>query len=517
MKALLFGNRKRGVSTLEVLIAFALLTLALTAVSVAFFSNQSLAVDTQLGTEALSKASAMLETARSNSRIDFDLVNPTTTSEKSGPVTYTKSLAVSQIDLFTKQTTSTISWQVGSRTVQTQLSTLLTNLLATNGSGSTCSSVVVGDWKRPQHHDFDFGQLGVNAGNGSGFGISNIALFNKRLYVTTYANPSTDKDTLFIFDINSDPSIAPIFRGSVDNDTVSSVGPNALTIASSTSKIYAYLASPSSFSRGQLQVVDVTDPTKPVLVKTFKLPASAVASAGTPFTIFYKNGYIYLGLSKITGGGDEFNIIDVGGGVGSPLNPVWKGGYDAGSAVNDIFVKNNYAYLATPGNENLTILDVSNPAQPVRMGGYTPPNLPESNGVGSNHGETIAVVGTTAYLGRTYGTKEFYMLDVSSSTAPTVLGSLDAGTGNLPSIYGLTVRDYLAFFITNTQFQVWNIANPSNPVPYSADATTGSFLAISSLGGTGTADDCENNSFYIAVASNQVTPKDILSVISPTP
>jgi type II secretory pathway pseudopilin PulG len=503
-------------STLEMLIAFALLNLALFAVAVVVFSNQRVASDIEISAEAQGLAGALLELARAQSRADFNLVNPTSSVEKSGLLTYTKTLAVAQLDPFTKQATGTVSWQSGTRTLSSVFSTLLTNPLASLGGGTTCSSVVTGDWKHPQHKEWDLGDLGVNGGNGNGFGISNVAVFNKKIYLTMYATPNTDKDTVFIFQDNG-ANIAPTFLGSVDNDAASSVGPNALVIASTTSKIYAYLASPSSFNRGQLQVVDVTTPNNPTVVKTFKIPTTAVPSAGTPFTIAYKNGYVYLGLSKITGGGSEFNIIDVGGGTGTPLNPVWKGGYDTGSAVNEIYIRGNYAYLATPATENLTVLDISNPAAPVRVGGYTPPNAPESNGVGSNHGETVMAVGSTVYLGRTYGTKEFYILNANNPASVLELGSVDVGAGNSPSIYGLAVRDYLAFFITNTQFQVWDISNPASIKPYTSDGTTSTFLALSALGGTGTAQDCESNYFYLAVASSQGNTKDMLSVISPGP
>jgi hypothetical protein len=47
---------------------------------------------------------------------------------------------------------------------------------------------------------------------------------------------------------------------------------------------------------------------------------------------------------------------------------------------------------------------------------FTPDNLPETNGVGSNHGKDVYVVGHDVYLGRTYGPKEFYILDNQSTS-----------------------------------------------------------------------------------------------------
>ena len=54
-------TRTKGSSTLEILIAFAILTITLTALVSVFFGNQSVTVDTQTSTEALARASRELE------------------------------------------------------------------------------------------------------------------------------------------------------------------------------------------------------------------------------------------------------------------------------------------------------------------------------------------------------------------------------------------------------------------------------------------------------------------------
>ena len=85
-------------------------------------------------------------------------------------------------------------------------------------------------------------------------------------------------------------------------------------------------------------------PSNPQLVKTFKIATSTVPAAGLGNSIFYKNGYVYLGLAAAAGG-TEFNIID----VHNPFSPARVGGYSFNShAVNDILIKNNYAYIFHP-------------------------------------------------------------------------------------------------------------------------------------------------------------------------
>jgi hypothetical protein len=143
--------------------------------------------------------------------------------------------------------------------------------------------------------------------------------------------------------------------------------------------------------------------------------------------------------------------------------------------------------------------------------------LPESNGVGSNHGESAYPVGNKLYLGRTYGTNELSVLDTTIPGNIVLLGNKDVGAGNKTSVYGLVVRDYLAFDITLNQFQVWNVANPASIQPWSADSTANSFLSFVSMGGTGTALYCSGDYFYVAIASSGGVRKDLIAVITPGP
>lgn len=513
MKAQSTGNSyKRGAATLEILIAFAVLTLSMGAVILLTFGNQSSSVSSQTNNEAIYRAQKMLEEARANSRFDFDLVNPVGQTPDD---IYKKSLDVRQFDLFTKQATSTVSWNEGNRALSVTLSTLLTNPLGFNGGG-TCSSVLSNPngWKSPLHYEFS--SVNFSGPNANGIAITDLDVFNKKLYVTAGTSPNPSPDTFFVLDLSDDPSQSPVLLGSIDNNPSSLTGINAVSVAGN----YAYVANayganfttctPDAPNCSQLQIIDVSNPANPQVVKSIKIPGvtgNANQSIGT--SVFYYNGYVYLGLAK-SASGPEFNIIDVGGGSGgaSPTNPIWKGGYSVGNGVNSIHVKGKYAYIATPNSENMTILDISNPISPTRVGGYSPS--------GGSNGKTVFSVGNTVYLGRTFGTNEFYILNASNPSNVSVTGSpLDIGSGSQTSIKGLMVRDYLAFFITPSQFQVWDISNPSNMRPWTSDGTTGSFLSMSILGGSGTATNCEGDRIYVAVASSQGNNKDILAVITP--
>src|SRR3989338_9394963 len=70
----------KGFATLEILIAFAVLILSISAVILLVFGNQSIIIDSQTNSEALYKAQKMLEEARAASKQDFFSVNSITTT-----------------------------------------------------------------------------------------------------------------------------------------------------------------------------------------------------------------------------------------------------------------------------------------------------------------------------------------------------------------------------------------------------------------------------------------------------
>jgi len=496
MKERLSGNsHTQGSATLEILIAFTVLALSLGAVILMSFSNQTIAIDNETNIEAITKSQELIEKARADAREDFNLVNPVTSTETSGSLTYTKNLAVEQVGLFSKKVTSTISWQRPGRTLSIVLSTLLTNPQSVVGGG-TCSSVLSGDWKNPVMTYYEFGKdlLGDPS---SGFPIGGIDVFDKKLYVVVNNSNGNNFPNFFQFDLTN-PSSPVLVPPGIDTDTSVKTGLNGVVVAGN----YAYVAKGLGPSSGQLQVIDIS--VNPMVVKkTYKVPG-VTGSGGQAVgkSIFYYDGYIYLGLTK-TSTGPELNIID----VSNPLNPTKVGGYSVSNDLNAIFVKDHYAYVASPNAENLIILDVSDPSSPVRVGG--------SSGltVGGNNGKSVFSVGHTLYLGRTFGSKEFYIFDAMNPSSISVTASKDTGSGNDTSINGIFIRDYLAFFLTDAQFQIWNIADPSNIIPWTQNMNASEFLNLPAGGGT--ALDCESN--YVYVSSVPSNNKGYIAAITSSP
>jgi hypothetical protein len=510
----------QGFATLEILIAMTILILVFSATILVSFGNQSLLTDSQTNREALDIAEGLLQTELGFARKDFKLAVPI------APATngmYQTSVSVTMLDFFTKKVTATVIWQSDhNRPQQTQLSTLVTDFQNAVG-GDTCDSTLSGDWTHPviKNSVTDFGQLIGDTTNT--YSISAVDAYQNRLYITAGNTSAPTNETLFIF--NSTNPAHLTLLGKLDNAPTTSTGLSAVVVATSSQDNYAYVANENgaNFSTctsgkkcAQLQIIDITNPGSPSIKINYEIPTSTtpfvLGSSGQAVgnTLFYSNGYIYMGLTK-TASGPEFNIID----VHNPLIPKWVGGYSVGYTINAIYVRGNYAYLVhttdstATTQEQMTVLDISNPTTPHRVSGYF-----YTAGI-FNSGKSLYGVGDTLYLGRLASKisgandtiPEFYSLnDGDPTTIPnSTLGTIPLNTPE--SLHGIIVRDYLAFLLTTHTFQIWNISNLANPLSTFS-------LTLPTSGGTITPSfDCEGNYFFIA--TNSTNNKGSLYVIAP--
>ena len=473
-------HNKAGFSTVEILVAMVIMILSVTATITLVFGSQSIIMDSETSSEALSIAQELIENAQADAKKDFALVNP-----KAGvlqDIIYTKSLKVETLpDFFTKKVTSVVNWK-GDRgkDLKVELTTLVIDLEGVNG-GTTCNSVLSGDWSNPQL----MGDVDVGENNGA----TDVDVLLGKAYVTTDSAADIKHD-FYVINI-SNPNLSPLpILGSTDASedlTDPSNGVEAVHAAGD----YAYVANRSI--NGQLQIIDISDPTNPAPILTgqgFEIPG--VTGPGIyGKSIFYKDGYIYLGLYN-TATGPEFNIID----VTNPLIPVWKGGYSIGHDINAIYVRDEFAYIASPHDSELIILDVGNPNSPTLEGEIDLFN-------DSSNGRSIAIVGDTLYLGRTEDasppTDEFQLIDITDKSAPVSGTSKDIGS----SINAITIREDLAFMVTgdtNLEFQIW-------------DLNTMLLYGSKDIQQTSTgAMDCEGNYIYIGQRSQQA-----LQIVGPGP
>jgi hypothetical protein len=334
----------------------------------------------------------------------------------------------------------------------------------------------------------------INSANfGLAFSAKNTAASSKTASVDYLTITVTYAKEFYIFDVSNPTS--PTFLGGLGNSTFT--GLNAVAVATSSTGSYAYALTNSTTGQSQLEVINVSNPATAAVVSTFPNISGTGMGQGVGTSIFYSNSYVYVGLTKVSG--PEFNIID----VHVPGSPVYAGSYPLGATVNSIYVRGRFAFIAHPAGsqlEQLTILDVSDPTNPVRVGG-------SSNPVGTGAtGKSIYNVGDTAYVGRTTSSPgsvdsiaEFYKFGLDSSN-PAAVATTSQSTFPLPTsgdgIYQMLVRDYLAFLLTgnaatgNGMLRILDLRTAPTPPTFATVALPNA--------GAPAGLDCEGNYLYAA-------------------
>jgi len=457
MKVELIGDK--GQSLLEILIALGIIALSVSSAVAVFFSGRSLLIDAQMENLALNITRQEYELTKAAAQINF--ANLTNSSSTSGD--FIKETIVEPIDSYTKRVTNRVLWKTNPlRTQKVELNTILTDWRNVSQSGGdTGGGGLTGDWKRP----ITLGSIDLGAGNSA----TGLDVKNKIVYLSVHASDEKKPD---FYIVNATDGRHPFIVSSINTGP----GLNAVDVANN----YAYVANQDI--NAQLQIIDVSNINNPVLVSSFKLN-NVSGNGAVGQSVFYNNGKIYIGTKKATG--PEFHIID----VSNPTNPLELGAFEVNADVNDIYVKNDIAYLATSDNEELILLDVSHPSDILKISGYNAPG-------DSEDGKSLWLVGNKLYLGRLIGGNhiehhEFHIFDISTSTAILDLGSKDIAA----NVNGVLTRDYLAFLATddpNKELQIWEISNPANI----------NLWASFNFPQVATDIDYEDNFVYVSVRSN---------------
>lgn len=441
MKARSIGRKNNtGMSTLEILIAFAVITLCIGAVILLTFGNQSIAVSLNTQSEAISKAQEVLETARATSRKNYNQVedcDDATTTPCSGETNsfYNRKLLISSATQCAKNVKSSASFSMNDQILTTDLVTHLIDTVTAVALGGDCPSVPPRDWSNPE-------QLTSADTIPTDLKATGIDVKNKIVYMSTDPSSATDPD-FFIFDASSaSETSAPVLTASINTGP----GLSSIDVAGS----YAYVSNDSK--NGQLQIIDVSDINNPILKTTMNVVPGGTDINTVGTKVFYYNKKIYLGLKKNIYA--EFYVID----VENPLSPTLTGGYELNASVNSINVKDDYAYIANPNAEEITVVNINENSSKFmqRVDGFDAPG-------GSGNGKSIRIIGNKLYLGRTVGNIEFYILDITDPKNPSILGSNNVNS----SINDLVVAGdyaYLATGESGSEFQILDISDDINPV-----------------------------------------------------
>jgi hypothetical protein len=200
-----------------------------------------------------------------------------------------------------------------------------------------------------------------------------------------------------------------------------------------------------------LQVLNVADPAHPRLVATLGLGTFPHPLGGlipeVGERIFVSGNYAYVT-------GYALHVID----VSEPAQPVRVGGYSPTGGNLGLFVAGPYAYLvgAGEGGNDLTVVDVSDPGNPQPVGGYAEP--------GRVQVYDVFVTGGYAFLANhePFATGDgLLVLDVSDPAHPERVG----GAALLSGALGITVAGRYAYLAGGDRLhlQVFDISNPAQP------------------------------------------------------
>ncbi len=447
--------REKGQSILEVLIALGVLAMSLSAAVYLFFSGQSMMIDSRLNQKALYLARQNMEEARLNAISNFGNLQSSSSTDSG----FLKELIVEQTAGDTKKITSRVSWNPAPlRNSKKELVTYLTDWRSVSlvgpgagGAGGGGGGGLSGDWLNPQTlSSFDLGPgnegMDVEVKNNTVFMAAKASDANKKdFYVVDVANPA---NPTLKKDINTGEGLVVLsIRGN-----------------------YAYAA--HNDDENQIQIINISDESNPVLIKSFSFQSNNKEGK----SIYSLGGFVYAG-SKISSG-KEFQIFD----VSDPSNPVFKSSVEINADVNDIYVLNDRAYLATARDDaEILIFDVSNPASPSQIGVFN--NSSSSDGL-----SVFALSDSLAFAG--IG-GNFVILNTQDLGNITVRSSYAAG-GNVNDLYA---REHLAFLGTsdsNKEFQIVNISDLDNAIFYSSYNFPQVAMGVDYL----------NNVIYVSVRSN---------------
>lgn len=453
-----------GQSTLEILIAFAILILGISAVIVVGFGNQSLIIDTQFNNQALYLARQALENTLVAARVNFNGV--TGTSSDDG--TYSTEIIVENIDSSTKKITSRVTWEPAPlRSDSVELTTLVTNWKEILAGLGCKAGPLSGNWASPRV----LGSADLGPGNEG----TDVVVSLPYVYVSGVASAASKPD-IFVFDATN--PAAPNQIAAVD---IGGGGINALFLHGG----YLYAASPND--QKELIIFDISDP-----VNISEVGSLNLAGAVNALTVYAFENTAVIGRNASTQ--NELVFID----VTNPAAPSVITSVNIDNNVNDFAKSNDYLYVATggsgEGDKDIWIYDITNPQAPVFVSSF--------NLVHDDDEENFSVALQPPANLLVGADDDFVIADVSDPLDVRQISSFDTDGNVMDMVCVVGDLVFLATQNSNKEFIVVDASNPGNPI----EKSTLNFPQVA------TGIDFAENKVFLSVRSN-----DALRIITSGP
>jgi len=447
----------KGFSTLELMIAFAIITVVLAGAVTANYAAQYWSVISQTSNEAIYKAKTKLEDLRALTKEDFyqatstpltlsvSPADPADSSCLSGGLCYFVQTTITDLSPCSKYVEARVDWQVQNYpTSSTALFTNLTNSPEIIARGGDCLlNQPAGDWKNASPQNV--GALGSAPGKQ----YTGIDVIHKKIYATALTFPS-----FLVYDKPASVGQNPALYGSL-NITVSgqTKGLNDLDVEEdlSTGRTYAFAAVNATTS--QLAVIDVTDAHNPALVaQRDLLGVNPFGSYPQGWRVFIYGGRLYMATRETAG--NELHIFD----ISTPTLPTELASFKLNRTVNEMLVRDQ---KIAGVNRRLIYLASDSDLKELGIFDVTGDSVTELNSVdlpGGQDGLSLNLVGNNLYFGRASNTAgpELYVFDVNNPGAPLpIIGQGEAGA-NVTNIQVSGAYAYIGTSKSGQEFQVWD-------------------------------------------------------------
>ncbi len=185
---------------------------------------------------------------------------------------------------------------------------------------------------------------------------------------------------------------------------------------------------------------------------------------------------------------DNLSVVD----ISNPTSPAVINSLAISSEPSRIAISGNYAYIISTGSDDLKVIDISNPNTLSVIGSLNIGTTPRD----------ISISGNYAYIVDS-GSDDLKVIDISTPSTPTQITSLSIGNAKAIKLQG----NY-AYFITGYKIEIIDISVPNAP-SISGSLALGSGGELADLGISGNhayVVDGNGYEFYAVDISDPTTP-----------
>ncbi len=436
-------NKQSGFSTIEILIACAILVTVFSAVILLVLGSQRISLDTQVAHEGQLLAQKYLEEGRAAAISDFNSSQAATTNVAIAGENYTLTRTQTYISPCVKTITSRASWTIEGRAQYVNSVTQISNPSFALLSGSPCAASEPPGGGNAWDSCYEYSSADLPSSNYDAYDTA-IANIGGNKYLFMVGNPSNQNkpEDFWVYNINN--TSAPAFVSKLDANLDNQKGIFSLAVArnQSNGKYYAFLA--GNDNKNQLIAIDVSNPAVPGVPVILNIPG--FGNNVNPKSIEYFNNKIYMSI------GNTIQVINVSNPAVLPTPTVIS--FNNSVTVNKIALNDDYLFAATSDNN----------AELVRISLANYSSTTSFNAPGNDDGTAVYVTGGTAYLGRVQNSSDLMVIDASGASL-TSLGSKDLNHQNNSNVVDLAISGRLLFVASNSsnkELQVFDISNPAN-------------------------------------------------------